>query len=320
LAVKDPRAEYERRMHRVLEHIDQHLEAALDLDQLAAVAHFSSFHFHRLFSAWMGETVGEYLRRRRLEIAAMHLVAQPGTRILPVALSVGFGSAEAFTRAFKARFGASPTVWREAQLKARPSNRNPVQRNPGQRESKHGQVDARRFLHDADATPQQRPHKESAMNAPVRVIERQPQTIAYLRHVGPYGEPVGRFWQEQYYPWAVMHGLLEVPRYGIAHDDPEITAPAQCRYDAAAEVPADFLVTGAVFKTTIPGGKYAMQRFKGTSAEISDAWRSLLRDWLPASGLQLDNRPCFEFYPADAGYDPVTGVFECDITIPVVPL
>ena len=69
------RAEYDGRMHRVLEHIDRRLDQPLDLETLADVAHFSPFHFHRLFSAWMGETLGDYLRRRRVEIAATRLVA-----------------------------------------------------------------------------------------------------------------------------------------------------------------------------------------------------------------------------------------------------
>jgi len=100
-------------MHRVLEYIDLHLDRPLELSELAGVAHFSPFHFHRLFSAWMGETLGDYLRRRRLELAAMRLAAQPRLPVLNVALSVGFGSSEAFTRAFKARFGSAPTNWRQ---------------------------------------------------------------------------------------------------------------------------------------------------------------------------------------------------------------
>jgi AraC-like DNA-binding protein len=85
-------------MHRVLEHIDRHLDETLELETLAAVANFSPFHFHRLFAAWMGETLGEYLRRRRLEMAALRLITQPDTPVLHVALSVGFASAEAFAR------------------------------------------------------------------------------------------------------------------------------------------------------------------------------------------------------------------------------
>src|SRR5215510_9697578 len=99
-------------MHRVVEVIDQRLDQPLDLTSLAAVAHFSPYHFHRVFAAWMGETLGDYLRRRRVEQAASRLSAQPRLSVLQVALSVGFGSGEAFSRAFKARFGCSPTAWR----------------------------------------------------------------------------------------------------------------------------------------------------------------------------------------------------------------
>ncbi len=99
----------------MLEHIDRHLDRTVELAELAAVAHFSPFHFHRLFTAWMGETLGDYQRRRRLEMAAMRLVAQPASPVLDIALSVGFGSAEAFARAFKARYGCTATAWRQSE-------------------------------------------------------------------------------------------------------------------------------------------------------------------------------------------------------------
>src|SRR5262249_61016260 len=111
MVAHDSRAEYTKRMHRVLEYIDSQLDQPLELSTWAEGGHFPPFHFHRLFSAWMGETFGDYLRRRRLEVAAMRLAAQPSLPVLNVALSVGFGSSEAFTRAFKARFGSAPTVW-----------------------------------------------------------------------------------------------------------------------------------------------------------------------------------------------------------------
>lgn len=154
----------------------------------------------------------------------------------------------------------------------------------------------------------------------VKLVDRQPTTVAYLRHLGPYGEPISLFWQKTVYPWLVTNGLLEQPRYGISHDDPGITAPAQCRYDACAEVPPQFVPSGKAFKTTIPGGRYAVLDFKGTVAEVGEAWTALLRDWLPSSGLQLDARPCFEYYPKGSTYDPETGVFDCAICIPVIPL
>ncbi|HEY4368628.1 MAG TPA: GyrI-like domain-containing protein [Steroidobacteraceae bacterium] len=154
----------------------------------------------------------------------------------------------------------------------------------------------------------------------VKFIDRQPATIACLRHLGPYGAPISSFWRDTYHPWAVANNLLEQPRYGIGHDDPNITAAEQCRYDACAEVPADFVVSGEASKTVIPGCKYAVLRFKGNGEQIGGAWTALLRDWLPSSGLQLDARPSFEFYPKDAYYDLQTGTFECEICVPVVAL
>jgi AraC family transcriptional regulator len=297
-------------MHKVIAYIDQYLDAPLDLNALAEVAHFSPFHFHRLFSAWMGETLGDYLRRRRAETAAMRIASQPRVTVLNIALSVGFSSAEAFSRAFKSRFGLSPTAWRAQQVALRRANSN-----PDQMDSKRSQVSTTSSSQHEISQPQ---NVETIMN--VKLIERQPVTVAYLRHLGPYGEPLSLFWQGTYYPWAVANNLLDKPRYGISHDDPSITAPEQCRYDAGVEVPADFVPNGGAFKTTLPGGRYAALRFYGTSDKVGEAWTALLRDWLPSSGLQLDARPCFEYYPCDGRYDSKTGAFECDVCIPVIPL
>ena len=311
MASESSRSEYEIRMHRVLAYIDEHLEDQLDLAKLADVAHFSSFHFHRLFSAWMGETIGDYLRRRRVEVAAMRLASQPKTRILNVALSVGFGSAEAFSRAFKSRFGCSPTTWRDQQSLHRKSKSNSDQMN-----SNHGQELSSSFMnHEASRNLK----KELTMK--VTIIDRQSATVAYFRHLGPYGRGISDFWQETYVPWAVMNKLgADHARYGISHDDPSITAPEKCCYDACAEVPSDFIANGGALKSTIPGGKYAVLPFKGTVDRLGEAWAILLRDWLPSSGLQLDGRPAFEYYPKGASYDPKTGEFECEICIPVIPL
>ena len=60
--------------------------------------------------------------------------------------------------------------------------------------------------------------------------------------------------------------------------------------------------------------------FKGTVADIEAAWIAMLRDWLPSSGLQLDGRVMFEYYPEGSSYDPATGIFDCKLCVPVVPL
>jgi AraC family transcriptional regulator len=118
----------------------------------------------------------------------------------------------------------------------------------------------------------------------------------------------------------VTNNLVGLPRYGISPDSPSITPPEKWRYDACVKVAPEFVGAGKHLKTTIPGGKYATTTFKGTDAEIEAARESLVRDWLPDSGMQLDSRPIFEYYPADAKYDSDTGVFECDICIRVTAL
>ena len=144
----------------------------------------------------------------------MRLAAQPRTRILNIALSVGFGSAEAFTRAFKSRFGCSPTAWREQQ-----SSQRHAKSNSGQANSKHSQTLQASF---AEHEVSRKLNKE--INMKVTIIDRQPATIACFRYLGPYGEGIAKFWQETYVPWAVMNKLgADHARYGISHDDPSIT-------------------------------------------------------------------------------------------------
>lgn len=76
-----PAVEYTQRMNRVLDHIDRHLDTPLELVTLADVTHFSVFHFHRMLATWMGETLGDYVRRRRLEVAALCLAGYVHTTV-----------------------------------------------------------------------------------------------------------------------------------------------------------------------------------------------------------------------------------------------
>ncbi len=178
----------------------------------------------------------------------------------------------------------------------------------------------------SDQTLEQSAGKNGVPNDPtetpmkVGIIDRKPTMITYLRHIGAYGQPIGEFWQTQVYPWMVTNGLIGQARYGISLDDPRVTAPEQCRYDAGCETPTNFVAAGNAHRTTIPGGKYAALSFQGTVADFEAAWDALLRDWLPASGLQLDSRPMFEYYPVDSSYDSATGVIQCKLCVPVTPL
>jgi AraC family transcriptional regulator len=308
------RAEYVRRMHRVERYIDAHLSRNLELAELAQVAHFSAFHFHRLFAAWMGETLGDYMRRRRVEVAALRLLTQPSASVLETALQVGFGSGEAFARAFRARFGCSATEWR--QVKAQ--EREEQIRNLSQAQRNLDQAQTGPLIDDAQT--QSRVLEVTMPNLNVKVIERTAKRVAYMRYVGPYGPGVNAFWQQKFHPFLAAQQLYGRPIYGISHDDPEITAPQKCRYDTCVEVDASYVPPAGVPITDIPPGRYAAMPFRGTPDTIGPAWKALMRDWLPSSGYQLDGRPTFEYYAPGAYFDLATSTFECDIVIPLVPL
>jgi AraC family transcriptional regulator len=305
--VSSNRIKYEARMHRVLRHIDANLAAPLELAELARVANFSTFHFHRLFAAWMGERLGDYVRRRRLEVAATRLATQPESTVLAVALTVGFNSAEAFSRSFKDHFGEAPTSWRLRQGSRRSNN------------SKFGQGDGNPDHASSTRGREHVKHRNPSLNhaMDVQIKSLQPVEIAYLRHVGPHGPRIARFWLEQVLPWIQTNGLMHAGRYGISHDDPSVADPRKCRYDACVEASNDLVLSGQAQRATLPGGRYAVLKFTGGPDEISDAWTRLLRDWLPSSGLQLDDRPCFEYYPPEASDRQEPGTFTCDICIPV---
>jgi len=154
----------------------------------------------------------------------------------------------------------------------------------------------------------------------VQLTDLPEVTVASLRHTGPYGPAIGEFWYTQFWPWARAQGVTGGTRYGISYDDPSVTPPSDCRYDAAIEVPPGFAALPPAQVQRLPGGRYAMARFRGTTAEIGGAWRWIFSQWLPDSGLQVDNRPCFERQsPTDTG-GAAGELFECDICIPVRPL
>lgn len=108
------RETYARRLNRVAEHIWAHLDAPLDLAQLAEVACLSPFHFHRIYRAMMGETVAETVSRLRLQRASMEL-ARGQAPIGEIAVRAGYASNPAFTRAFRAAYDQTPAAFRAAR-------------------------------------------------------------------------------------------------------------------------------------------------------------------------------------------------------------
>lgn len=273
---------YQERLNRVLRHIEDRLDDSPDLDALSAVACFSPYHFHRIFTAMVGESVASYVRRLRLERAASRLSFQD-LSITSVALAAGYDSVDAFTRAFRARFGVLPSEYKRgggSLMHAR---------------SRHESGEL--FYHQiADVPPFE-----------VQVRQFPPRLAAAVRYTGPY-ETTGP-------AWATLMGQLgqrnllsaDTLACGICYDNPDITPPEKCRMDVCATLPAGVNVDTAVIRELLSDKQvylrdvgcvldYAVIRVQGPYTLLHPAYRSLYREWLPASGREPADDPGFEVY------------------------
>ncbi len=316
------RSAYTARIHRVINYIDAHLPEPLDLDTLAGVAHFSPFHFHRIFQGFTGETLADCVRRHRLEAAAQRLLRQPPQTALRIALETGFASAEVFSRSFKAHFGCTPTAWRRGHWKLWAAQHAGQLRKIRQDQRKEYQDAVLVFRQDSDIWPASQTPLILGFNMHITVQQLPAARVAYLRHTGPFGLGVSRTW-ERFAAWAGARGLMNPRRtmWGISLDNPNVTAPAHLRYDCCIEVDTQFQPDGEIGVQTIASGRFACLAFTGTPMAIGDAWMHLYGQWMPSSGYQpAGTAPPYELYTKDFCVDPSTGAFSCLLCAPVEPL
>jgi AraC family transcriptional regulator len=234
--------------------------------------------------------------------------------VLEVALDHGFASAATFARAFRARFGMSATEWRRGGAERWPARRR-LQRKLGKQLRKPGNAWPRPASHT-------RPRRTKEATMTIRVEEQPARHVVYMRNVGPYGaHGIPELWR-RLHQWLETRGLSvdTTVRLGVSHDDPAVTPAEKCRYDACLVVPADFPADRWVNVTDIPGGRYAVTEFVGTALEIEAAWHRIFSEWLPTSGYQPDDRPCFELYRGDPAVDAKSRRFRCDRCLPVKAL
>src|ERR1700752_5265101 len=106
-------SEYGQRIDRVIDHLRANLDHPVKLAELAGVACFSEFHFHRIFTAVSGETLNNFTNRLRLEKAA-RLLRYSEQSLTDIALDCGFSSSATFSRAFRSGYDTSPSQFRKS--------------------------------------------------------------------------------------------------------------------------------------------------------------------------------------------------------------
>ncbi len=320
--------EYLSRINRVMDYIEASLGETHTLEDLASVANFSRFHFHRIFTAMTGETPFQFLTRLRVEKAATLLVNNRRMTIGEVAFQCGFSGLSIFSRTFRQFFGVSPTVWRSGdcckteRMTREPGKNRQTDSNHSQTISNPGEAGAASSMYFCRETKTVKWRTTMRLNKSMEVKQLPKMTVAYLRHTGPYqgNEKLFQNLTGELCRWAGPRGLLAQPDMQLLvvyHDDPKVTEPDKLRLSMCLTVPPETKVDGKIGKMEITAGTYAVGRFEVDSQEFGEAWDWLYGTWLPQSGYQPDDGPCFEKYPEE----PKEGEkIKVDICVPVKPL
>lgn len=259
-----------QKINEVLIHIQNHLGGHLSLECLAKIACMSSFHFHRIFTACVGESLHHHICRLRIERAAFKLRYSKDS-ITDIALSVGYETSAAFARGFKQHFGLSPSHYRKQPLNSDflPTN-NAV--NNFSLSSIHCHI-------------------------PSEIKTLPEQTLLFIRKIGSYQQVAKEAWAVLL-PYAYRHSLLDEQTQfiGITHDDPNITTAEKIRYDACLSINRPHKTVGEVGSQRLAGGKYARFLHAGSYQTMRETYHKIYGAWLPNSGHQLRDLPSFSVY------------------------
>lgn len=260
-ASKAPTA-YQTRLNRVIDHIYEHLEDDICFDDLAEVACLSPWHWHRVYTAMRGETITETIRRLRLSRAAEWL-ANSDLALVAIARRAGYGSADAFGRAFKEAYGKSPADYRET--------------------GSHAAFKAALLTEDAAGFP-------------ISMETLAPIRCASIAHAGSYMQidhAMGRLFTA----FTAQDAMAPDQRMmAVFYDDPDLVPVENLRSRACSPVADGVVLAPPIEEAILRGGLYARLRYQGPYADMKGAYRWLLGVWLPQSGREPDDAPMFEAY------------------------
>lgn len=288
--------EYAKRIDRVIDYLRDHHDQPVKLGELAKVACFSEFHFHRIFRAITGETVNDFTNRLRLEKAA-RLLKRTRQNITDIALECGFSSSATFSRSFRQAFHTSPTGYRES------------------RKIKNSKICKELFAKDEYILPMTDAEKRSAF--PVEIREFPAWDAAYIRVSNSFEE--GRVLRAfaTLIDWSKSENIYDQGiLFGMAIDDLEVTPKHLYRYEVCFASDVKFNCPDGISKMKIPSRTYGLTRVSGDIKLVATAWGYLFESWLINSEYEPDNAPAIEIFlnkekALDGNY------FELELAIPV---
>jgi AraC family transcriptional regulator len=253
--------------------IENNLFEPITARDVAKAVSYSYYHFHRYFQAIMGETIGSYIRTRRLTHAAWDLVHSE-KKIIDIGVSLYFDTAESFTRAFKERYSMTPTEYRRNGIDTLIGNRQPAQL-----------LDNTLCLF-TNMTPQI-----------VTVPEIYIMGIRYKTTIS--GNESGSMWQ--FFNRQISDAFRNYERYGIfetLEDCSSNTFNSQSEITALVgiEYPKEQPMLNGMQRKKLFGGTYAKFVHTGKVENLIQTYHYIWGVWFPKSGFELDNRDDFECY------------------------
>lgn len=273
------------RINKALYFIDQNLDQKILLEDMAAAAHFSTYHFHRLFSVVLGETPNEYLTRKRIERSASYFLNKKNISVTEAAERIGFSSISTFSRAFKKFYGISPQEFKEQS----PEKFSKIRKT----ESKNGQIEVtfEQYIRSI-----QQSLNWIQMNARTEVKTIGNFNLAYVSHVGKIDHIGGAY--DQLIRWAAPQGLMaqeNLRMVTIYHDSPKITDPNHLRMSACMILERPAKTSGSIAMRTLESTKCIVSRLEITPYEFQQAWESNFV-WMTENGYKKADIDPFEIY------------------------
>src|SRR5499427_143087 len=269
-------SEYAQRINRVIDYLRENLDRQVKLEELAKVACFSEFHFHRIFGAVSGETLNNFTNRLRLEKAA-RLLRYSGQSLTDIALDCGFSSSAAFSRAFRSGYNTSPSQFRKSG------------------EIKKSKICKELFPKDAYGLPMSAEEKKAAF--PVRLIDIPERQVAYIRVTNAFELDRVQAALKTVIEWGKSQDIFSQGiLFGMTVDDPHVTPAHLYRYEVCLASCLPFKCGEGMSKLKMPAMRYAAITVSGNIDKVATAWDYLYRDWLIHSAYEAEHAPALEVF------------------------
>lgn len=291
-------------MTEIIQYIEDNLSLALSVESVATRSGYSIHHFQRMFATVMGLTLGSYIRRRRLTLAAFRLV-ETDDRIIELALGSGFDSQEAFTRAFKSMFGLNPGEFRVRGIK------------PGLRSQNFMDGQFIQHLQTGGITMEPKFIEQLGFHVVGlgQIVHRQ-ETTKISGEIWP--EFLRRFDEIQN-----KRGVegTRFKTYGICQEIFENGLIQESfKYYAAVEVSAETPAPLGMELIYLPQQKYAVFMHTGGLKSLGNTTQYIWGTWLPKSGSKLAPASNLEVYPADFNPESPAACLEIWVPLESIPL